>query len=54
MSGSSTRKVMNLSQPGLTDDTIMVPSATPGARPITIVSTRRHTEGMASRFTHST
>ena len=47
-------KVTNFSQSGLTRDTIMVPSATPGARPMTIGSTRRHTVGSASRFTHRT
>ena len=47
-------KVPNFSQPGLTCDTSIVPTITPGARPITIGRTRRHTIGSASRFTHST
>ena len=47
-------KVPNFSQPGLTRDTSIVPTITPGARPITIGSTRRHTIDSASRFTHST
>ena len=35
--------VPNFSQPGLTRDTSIVPTMTPGARPMTIGSTRRHT-----------
>jgi hypothetical protein len=46
--------VPNLSQPGLTEETRAVPSSTPGARPITIGSTRRHTVGSAARLTHNT
>src|SRR5678815_1235336 len=46
--------VPNFSQPGLTNDTSAVPASTPGARPTTIGSTRRHTLGSAARFTHNT
>ena len=47
-------KVPNFSQPGLTRETSIVPTITPGASPMTIGSTRRHTVESASRLTHNT